>query len=216
MVRFSSKNCFLLFLILSVLFISALLAVNLYRYNSIVLNIYNTQRVEDERFESLLLKVCKHSNGNSVELQDSFLALVEKHYEELENELEESMSDFQSYFVVLSIWAGVITIVFLIFSIYSVFRTDEMLTRANDSLIKIQESQNRADTIIRDLTVQQETYLRDLSQKIQILENRAIVSIGQKEQLLSKTDFEKTKHNDIDKTMCPQPKERPRHPKNKK
>lgn len=61
----------------------------------------------------------------------------------------------QQGMIVLSVWAGVMMIVFLVFSLYSMHRSDELERESNDSLRKMKEAsatiKDEADASIRDV-----------------------------------------------------------------
>lgn len=62
---------------------------------------------------------------------------LDKHYGRIQGLLELQYDKLQNDFNFISLWAATITIVFLVFSIYSIFKTDEMLSHANDEAIEI-------------------------------------------------------------------------------
>ena len=62
---------------------------------------------------------------------------LDKHYERTQGLLELQYDKLQNDFNFISLWAATITIVFLVFSIYSIFKTDEMLSHANEETMEI-------------------------------------------------------------------------------
>jgi hypothetical protein len=62
---------------------------------------------------------------------------LDRHYERMQGLLELQYDKLQNDFNFISLWAATITIVFLVFSIYSIFKTDEMLSHANEETMEI-------------------------------------------------------------------------------
>lgn len=56
--------------------------------------------------------------------------ILNKHYDRMQSILELQFNKMQNDFNFISIWATTITVVFLIFSLYSIFKTDDMLSKA--------------------------------------------------------------------------------------
>jgi len=110
---------------------------------------------------------------------DELNTTLEKHEAKEEALLELSFAKLQSDFNFISLWAGVITIVFLVFSIYSIFRTDEMLKQAQ-----------QASTEIGDLLKQAKTNLGDMNNQT----SQTIISYQQ----ITKQEVDKLQ-KDIDK-----------------
>lgn len=89
-------------------------------------------------------------------LDDRLVADVEMHMEDVETMMKIQSNKIQSDFTLLSVWAGILMIVFLIFSIYSMFKTDEMVKQGREALKTIEDAKvhaneevNKIDEIVR-------------------------------------------------------------------
>ena len=64
--------------------------------------------------------------------------------------LELEFNKIQNEYNTLALWGGILTIVFLIFSFYSLFKTDDLMKQGRDGLDKLYQIQEKADFIIVD------------------------------------------------------------------
>ncbi len=112
-------------------------------------------------------------------IADSF----EKHEERMQSLLEMEFEKLQNDFNFISLWAGLITIVFLIFSIYSIFKTDEMLKKSEKVYedIKTQSVvidnftkniQRKYKSELKTLKKESDDFIKELTQKISMLNER--------------------------------------------
>lgn len=107
----------------------------------------------------------------------------EKHEERMQSLMEMEFEKLQNDFNFISLWAGLITIVFLIFSIYSVFKTDEMLKKSEKVYEDIKTQSDVIDNFTKNIqkkyrselkTLQKESddFIKELTQKISMLNER--------------------------------------------
>lgn len=75
--------------------------------------------------------------------------------------LELQFSKIQHEAQSLQIWCGILTIVFLIFSFYSLFKTDELLQRGRDGLKELSEMKIEGDTKIAEMIKEGTTKISD-------------------------------------------------------
>lgn len=87
------------------------------------------QRKDALMFEQVL-NSSKKVKGNSSENIDKLQALLDKHQERQEALLQLEYNKLQADFNVLMFAASCLMIIFLVFSLYSIFKTDEMLNKA--------------------------------------------------------------------------------------
>lgn len=78
-------------------------------------------------------------------LDERLMLDVDNHMNEVQSMLEIQCHKIQSDFTILSLWAGILMIVFLIFSIYSVFKTDEMVKQGKVTLKVLEEAEKTAN-----------------------------------------------------------------------
>lgn len=97
-----------------------------------------------EIYSKELLKAVNGKGKNSqiadIELRNSICELIKAHNKESSAQLEMQYNKLQADFMVLSLWAGILMIVFLIFSIYSIFKTDEMMKQGREGLRSINKN----------------------------------------------------------------------------
>lgn len=90
---------------------------------------------------------------------------VEMHMNEIKSLLELQSTNIKSEFSILSLWAGVLMIVFLVFSIYSMFKTDELLKQSREGLKAIENAEEKAASIINKVGTKTDEELNKVSQK---------------------------------------------------
>lgn len=77
--------------------------------------------------------------------------------------LELNFNRIQHEYTVLALWAGVLMIVFLIFSFYSLYKTDDIARQGKDSLKEIIE---KGDTVLSGLNEQQKVLMEQANATI--------------------------------------------------
>ncbi len=97
----------------------------------------------------LSLPNVKLSKDSCYYLNERLAAEYEVHNKEMETLLKLQSSKIQSDFTLLSVWAGILMIVFLIFSIYSMFKADEMVKQGREALKALEETKIHADDEVR-------------------------------------------------------------------
>lgn len=173
-------------------FLGSLLAVSLITIISYIclahsfhqrLNRIEEIQIEDCKQMSHLFDPINHyGRVRSVEIE-RFSTVLEKHEERMESLMEMEFGKLQNDFNFISIWASIITIVFLIFSIYSIFKTDEMLKEAEkvheqikgkaDAIGNITNNIQREYQIELDgLKKESDNYIKEMAQKITVLNER--------------------------------------------
>lgn len=73
-------------------------------------------------------------------INDLVLQKIHESQQNVSQLLELQFNKLQSDFTILSLWASVLMIVFLVFSIYSVFKTDELMKQSRDVLQRADEA----------------------------------------------------------------------------
>lgn len=79
--------------------------------------------------------------------------------------LELEFNKIQNEYDTLALWGGILTIVFLIFSFYSLFKTDDLVKQGRNGLDKMYSIQEKADTIIEEQKTKAEDSLKALRSK---------------------------------------------------
>lgn len=79
--------------------------------------------------------------------------------------IELEFNKIQNEYDTLALWGGILTIVFLIFSFYSLFKTDDLMKQGRDGIDKLYLIQEKADTIIVEQQKKAEESLEALRKK---------------------------------------------------
>lgn len=99
------------------------------------------------------------TTDNNVELDKAITSLLQLEVDKIQQSM-----------IILSVWAGVMMIVFLVFSLYSMHRSDELEKESRESLTRIQEEANvarqRADASLKEIAWKSKAELEMLSKKI--------------------------------------------------
>ena len=100
----------------------------------------------------------KNTINNGIVVKDSLYfindVVLENLHESQQNIsqlLELQFNKLQSDFTVLSLWSSVLMIVFLIFSIYSVFKIDALMKQSRDALQHADDAASKVDNKIQDI-----------------------------------------------------------------
>lgn len=72
-------------------------------------------------------------------------------YDEMKSMLDLEFNKIQNEFEALEIWTGIITVIFLIFSFYSLFKTEQLEQQGKTALKLINDTQTKGDALIRTL-----------------------------------------------------------------
>lgn len=122
-------------------------------------------------------------NNHFLKDTNSLSNVFDEHEKRMQGLMEMEFEKLQNDFNFISLWAGLITIVFLIFSIYSIFKTDEMLKKSDKVYDDIKEKADIIDIFtkkvqekyrqeLNNLHKRSEDYLKELSQKVGLINER--------------------------------------------
>ena len=90
-------------------------------------------------------------NKGIAQVNENVLQSIETEEKTIESLLQLQTNLQHSQFTLLSVWAGILMIVFLVFSLYSMFKTDELVKQARDSINTIGNSKAEVDRKIQDI-----------------------------------------------------------------
>ena len=68
----------------------------------------------------------KLTKDSCVYLNEQLVSTIDMEMSKVSSMLELHLSQQHAYFTILSVWAGIMMIVFLVFSLYSMYKTDEL------------------------------------------------------------------------------------------
>lgn len=102
--------------------------------------------------DSLMVEFCSHIEGVS---RSDFEDLVStSRWSQIQADtksmIELEMTTIQNEYETLGIWAGIMTIVFLIFSFYSLFKTDDLVKQGKEGLQELTAIKEKGDSKIKE------------------------------------------------------------------
>lgn len=86
-------------------------------------------------------------------INEQLVTQMEHNIKMVHSMLELQDAKIQSNFTILSIWAGVLMVVFLIFSIYSMFKTDELMRQSREGLLAVEDAKKKAEDNVQMVKV---------------------------------------------------------------
>ena len=134
-----------------------------------------------------LLDPVKMSPDSCYYADEHLIASIQDFMSSSQAKLDLESSKIRSDYTILSLWAGVLMIVFLVFSIYSMFKTDELTRQSREGLKAAQDYEQKIvgivneskekvkkelDSIHKDVECERETMKRESLEAINNLEQR--------------------------------------------
>lgn len=120
------------------------------------------------------IETCKVDTTKvSFQIDEATLRQLEYDQQMIKDLLDNQFDKLQTERNVLEIWAAAITIVFLVFSLYSIFHTDEILNDARRNAGKINELYSMAEATGNKIKSEMETKLAPIASKVETLEQKA-------------------------------------------
>lgn len=119
-----------------------------------------------------LLEPVKMSKDSCYYADEYLVKSIESYMATSKELLELQSTKIQSDYAILSLWAGILMIVFLVFSIYSMFKTDEILRQSREGLKAIEATEKEADTIVERVETKTNEEIAKVSNKATEESNR--------------------------------------------
>lgn len=141
------RHKFLWTIILATILAGGCFAYITYSFKQTHASIANTHEISINKLQELL-EPAKMSKDSCYYADKHLVNSIEAYMTTSKELLELQSTKIQSDYAILSLWAGILMIVFLVFSIYSMFKTDEMLRQSREGLKAIEETEKEADNII--------------------------------------------------------------------
>lgn len=140
------------------------------------------------------LKSLTLTKDSTIRLDNIVIDIIKENQKESLSLLELQYNKIQNDFTVLSLWAGILMIVFLIFSIYSMFKTDEMQKQGREYLNKMEEFSQKAKETSESIEEQVSSQIAALEKNtVEEMQKLSDESQRQLSQLQTKiTDLQKT------------------------
>lgn len=129
---------------------------------------YNTKRFEDSQQQIIRaversMRSCEQIiPQNAYRQVETISAANQKHQEEVKALLELQFNKIQNEYETQEVWTGILTIVFLIFSFYSLFKSEEMERQGKIALHSIEESEKGAKTAFSSIETDKKNKLDEI------------------------------------------------------
>lgn len=129
---------------------------------------YNTKRFEDAQqqiirvFEKNMKNYEQGVPRNAYRQVEAVYATNQKHQEEVKALLELQFNKIQNEYETQEVWIGILTIVFLIFSFYSLFKSEEMERQGKLALHSIEESEKGAQKALGSIETDKKKKLNEI------------------------------------------------------
>lgn len=137
------KNFIVIILLVTLVAIAAFVCLSI-SYKSNFEAIVSVQKQDHQQTEEILDKVHNRSLYKNDDFFNELESKLDEHASRTESLLQLEYGKLESDFNFISIWGAVITIVFLVFSIYSMFKVDQLQSQSQDSYNKIAEFHTNA------------------------------------------------------------------------
>ena len=160
------KNKFIWMICIATIFVVALFIIVGCFYKKSLSMIVDYHSQYTDKALSALPEV-KLSKDSCFYLDERLILAVDNHMNEVQSLLKIQSNRIQSDFTILSLWAGILMIVFLIFSIYSVFKTDEMMKQGRDTLNVLEDVKESASSKTKEIETIVETQIGNFKSKIE-------------------------------------------------
>lgn len=175
------KGKFLIAVVIVTVVMAILFGCEVCFYHSSLHSIVDTHSTFVSKFEKSIdpLTISKDS---CVYVNDQLVNSMREYMQSTQNVLELQSNKIQADFTLLSLWAGILMIVFLIFSIYSMFKTDELMKQGREGLRAIETSKAKADEQVEVI----DSKVRSEIQKVSDEANNQLATISEEsEKVLS-------------------------------
>lgn len=144
------RNKFLWFVIGATLAIAVLFGVLAYSYHNSLTEIVKIHEGYSSNLTKTIDKISQKKDS-CVYVNEQLSVTIKEQMQNVQALLQIQSTKIQSDFTLLSVWSGLLMIVFLIFSIYSIFKTDELMKQGREGLRAIEESKNKADGYVKQI-----------------------------------------------------------------
>ncbi len=156
------RHKFIWSIVISTVIVIVLFVLLLRTYDNSLNEIVNLHREYHSQIENLL-KPLTISKDSCVYVNEQLANCIEEGLLNTQSVLQLQSTRIQSDFTLLSLWAGILMIVFLIFSIYSIFKTDELMKQGREGLKVIEDSKSKVDSHILEIENKAEEEIKKVS-----------------------------------------------------
>lgn len=119
---------------------------------------FNEMESIHQEYNERLLRDSLRLNTERELLNGQTKTMIDLHLDKIEHEYSN-----------ITIWAAVLTIIFLVFSFYSIFKIDELIQQGDDGVKEIRQLKKQGQQTIDELNVKGNKILEDTGNKLKIL-----------------------------------------------
>lgn len=201
------RNKFLLSIVIATLAVAVLFCILAYSYHN---SLNDVVKIHQEYCANLdkSIKAMQYGKDSCNFVNDQLFQTIQEQMHNTHALLQIQSSKIQSDFTLLSVWSGLLMIVFLIFSIYSIFKTDELMKQGREGLRAIEESKSKADGYITQIDEKAKEEIKKVSSAAEgEIKNITQETTTSLEQFSVQVEEEKKKFNEVVNSKAEQFKE---------
>lgn len=151
--NFSARHRFVVCILVVVVLALGCFCFLAFNYRQTQNDIVALQRKDAKILVDLLYSEPNPQKRVAVEIE-KIADLLDRHQNRVEALLETEYNKLQADFNILMLWASCLMIVFLVFSLYSIFKTDEMLGKAENEANRIHQLLAESNQACENITNQ--------------------------------------------------------------
>lgn len=119
-----------------------------------------------------LMSKANVAKGGCIYIDEQLKHTIENYMHSSSGLLELQYTKIQSDYAILSLWAGVLMVVFLVFTIYSMFKTDEILKQSRVGLKAVEDAEEKVDKVIKSVENRTKDEIKKVSETAKEEKNR--------------------------------------------
>lgn len=139
------------------------------------LNRYQQNELHKYAKSIIALSVSELGYNDWIENIDAIIK--EKHVYQIQQEtkhlLELEFNKIQHEYEALALWGGILTIVFLIFSFYSLFKTEDIIKQGKDGLNRMYDLEQKGDAKYKEIKMKSDAAITTMNNEIQTSQSNA-------------------------------------------
>lgn len=142
--------------------VGILFAIIAYFYKCSLQEVVSLHQMYQKEIQKSLRSFEQKEDG-CVYVNEQLALSMQEHMQSTQTLLQVQSQKIQSDFTILSVWAGILMIVFLVFSIYSMFKTDELVKQGRAGLDAIENAREKVSEHIAKIDTHVENELKKVS-----------------------------------------------------
>lgn len=140
-----------------------------YRCSHVAIVSFHQKSVKDF---NTLLSCANISKDSCFYINEQLKQSIDNYMNSSSGLLELQSTKIQSDYMILSLWAGILMIVFLVFTIYSMFKTDEILRQSREGLKAVEDAEEKAEEVVKSVEAKTKQEINKVSETAKEEKNR--------------------------------------------